>query len=55
VEVVKKGILPGAPVQNPETLKAEIEAGGFKLEQLLPYRGYGMLFFAKTGKVKDRS
>jgi ubiquinone/menaquinone biosynthesis C-methylase UbiE len=51
VEVVKKGIFPGAPVQNPETLKKEIEAGGFKLQQMQPYKGYGMFFFIKTGKV----
>jgi ubiquinone/menaquinone biosynthesis C-methylase UbiE len=47
VEVVKKGIFPGAPVQNPETLKAEIEACNFKLQQMLPYKSYGILFFNK--------
>jgi len=47
VEVVKKGIFPGAPVQNPETLKSEIEAGKFKLEQMLPYKSYGVFFFTK--------
>jgi ubiquinone/menaquinone biosynthesis C-methylase UbiE len=47
VENIKKGIFPGAPVQNPETLKAEIEAVNFKLEKLLPYKTYGILFFVK--------
>ena len=47
VEVIKKGIFPGAPVQNPEALKAEIEAGNFKLEQMQPYKSYGIFFFTK--------
>jgi ubiquinone/menaquinone biosynthesis C-methylase UbiE len=47
VEVVKKGIFPGAPVQNPETLKSEIEAGNFKFQQMLPYKVYGVFFFTK--------
>lgn len=47
VEVVKKGIFPGAPVQNPETLKAEIETGNFKLLKMLPFKNYGVFFFAK--------
>jgi ubiquinone/menaquinone biosynthesis C-methylase UbiE len=47
VEVIKKGIFPGAPVQNPEVLKAEIEAGNFKLEQMQPYKRYGVFFFTK--------
>ena len=47
VEVIKKGIFPGAPVQNPEALKKEIEAGNFKLEQMLPYKRYGIFFFTK--------
>jgi ubiquinone/menaquinone biosynthesis C-methylase UbiE len=47
VEVIKKSIFPGAPVQNPETLKAEIEAGNFKLEQMQPYKNYGIFFFTK--------
>ena len=38
VEVIKRGIFPGAPVQNPETLKAEVESGNFKLKQMLPYK-----------------
>jgi ubiquinone/menaquinone biosynthesis C-methylase UbiE len=49
VEVIKKGIFPGAPVQNPEALKAEIEAGNFKLEQMLPYKRYGI--FCSTKKA----
>src|SRR5208283_4972715 len=47
VEVIKKGIFPGAPVQNPEALKAEIEAGNFKLEQMQSYRRYGIFFSTK--------
>jgi ubiquinone/menaquinone biosynthesis C-methylase UbiE len=49
VEVIKKGIFPGAPVQNPDKLKAEIEASNFKLERLLPFKSYGILFFTKKG------
>src|SRR5208283_5301194 len=49
VEVIKKGIFPGAPVQNPEALKTEIEAGNFKLEQMLPYKRYGI--FCSTKKA----
>jgi ubiquinone/menaquinone biosynthesis C-methylase UbiE len=48
VEVIKKGIFPGAPVQNPDVLKAEIEAASFKLEQMLPYRSYGIFYFSKN-------
>jgi len=49
VEIVKKGIFPEAPVQNPDKLKSEIEAENFKLEKLLPYKSYGVLFFIKNG------
>jgi ubiquinone/menaquinone biosynthesis C-methylase UbiE len=48
VEVVKKGTLPGAPVQNPEVLKAEIEASNFKPEKMLPYKIYGVFLFTKN-------
>ena len=47
VEVIKKGILPGAPVQDPEALKAEFEAGNFAVEQMLHYKSYGIFFSAK--------
>jgi ubiquinone/menaquinone biosynthesis C-methylase UbiE len=47
VEVVKKGILPGAPVQNPEKLKGEVEDGGFTLAKIEPYKDYGVFFFGK--------
>ena len=47
VEVIKKGILPGAPVQNPEVLKAEFEAGNFAVEQMLSHKSYGIFFCAK--------
>ena len=49
VEVIKKGIFPGAPVQNPEVLKAEIKSGNFKLEQMQPYKRYGI--FCSTKKA----
>jgi len=47
VEVIKKSIFPGAPVQNPKALKTEIESGNFKLEQMLPYKSYGIFFLTK--------
>jgi ubiquinone/menaquinone biosynthesis C-methylase UbiE len=47
VEVIKKGFLPSAPVQNPNKLKAEIESENFKLEVMLPYKNYGIFFFNK--------
>jgi len=47
VEVIKKGIFPGAPVQNSEALTAEIETGNFKLKRMLPYKMYGIFFFSK--------
>jgi ubiquinone/menaquinone biosynthesis C-methylase UbiE len=47
VEVIKKGIFHGAPVQNPEALKAEIESGNCKLEQMLPQKNTGIFFFTK--------
>lgn len=49
VEIIKKGIFLGAPVQNPDKLKVEIEAVNLKLEKLLPYKSYGILFFTKKG------
>jgi len=48
VEVVKKGILPGAPVQNPQVLTQEVEAESFKLQQMLPYKNYGVFFFNRN-------
>ena len=47
VEVIKKGFLPEAPVQNPETLKGEVEAGYFNLTQMNQYKNYGVFFFTK--------
>ncbi|MGD0449533.1 MAG: class I SAM-dependent methyltransferase [Candidatus Bathyarchaeia archaeon] len=49
VENIKKGVFPGAPVQNPDKLKAEIEVLNFRLEKLSPYKNYGILFFTKKG------
>jgi len=48
VEVVKKMLFVGAPIQNPENLKSEIQAEGFAFLKMLPYKSFGMLFFAKT-------
>jgi ubiquinone/menaquinone biosynthesis C-methylase UbiE len=48
VEVIKKGVFPSAPLQNPEALKSEIETGNFKLEQTLPYKTYGVLLFRRV-------
>jgi ubiquinone/menaquinone biosynthesis C-methylase UbiE len=47
-EVVKKSIFPGAPVQKPDALKAEVEAGNFELQQMQPYKNYGVFFFTKN-------
>ena len=47
-EIVKKSIVPGAPVQNPETLKAEVESNGFALQQMLPYKSFGIFSFQKA-------
>jgi ubiquinone/menaquinone biosynthesis C-methylase UbiE len=48
VEVIKKGIFAFAPIQNPEALKAEVEAGNFKLQEMKPYKAYGVFVFTKT-------
>jgi ubiquinone/menaquinone biosynthesis C-methylase UbiE len=48
VEASKKGLFPGPPVQNPETLRAEIEAGNFKLVQKQHYRNFCILSFTKN-------
>ncbi len=47
VEVIKKGALPSAPVQIPEVLKAEIETEDFELQQMRPYKSYGIFLFSK--------
>ena len=47
VEVIKKGTVPGAPIQNPQAIKSEAEASNFKLQQMQPYRNYGVFFFTK--------
>jgi ubiquinone/menaquinone biosynthesis C-methylase UbiE len=47
VEVIKKGILPSAPVQNPKMLTSEIESANFKLQNLIPYKSYGVFLFTK--------
>ncbi len=47
VEIIKKGIFPGAPVQNAKALTSEIEAANFKLQELISYKSYGVFFFTK--------
>lgn len=51
VEVVKKGIFPGAPVQDSQALKEEIEAADFELKQMQQYKRYGVFFFSKREAV----
>jgi ubiquinone/menaquinone biosynthesis C-methylase UbiE len=48
VEVIKKGLFAFAPKQNPENLKAEVEAVNFKLQEMKPYKAYGVFLFTKT-------
>ena len=48
VEVINKGIFAFAPMQNPEALKAGVEAGNFKLQEMKPYKAYGVFLFTKT-------
>ncbi len=50
VEVTKKGVIPGAPVQNPQALQAEVEAANFQLNQTQPYKNYSILTFSKNPK-----
>jgi len=47
VEVIKKHLIPGAPIQNSAELQAKVEADGYKLQTLTPYRLYGIFFFTK--------
>jgi ubiquinone/menaquinone biosynthesis C-methylase UbiE len=48
VEVIKKGLFAFAHKQNPENLKAEVEAVNFKLQEMKPYKAYGVFLFTKT-------
>jgi hypothetical protein len=48
VEVIKKATFALAPMQNPETLTAEVEAANFKLQEMKPYKAYGVFLFTKT-------
>jgi ubiquinone/menaquinone biosynthesis C-methylase UbiE len=47
VEVIKKSIVPGAPIQNPQAIKSTVEASNFKLQEMQPYKNYGVFFFTK--------
>jgi ubiquinone/menaquinone biosynthesis C-methylase UbiE len=47
VETTKKGIIPGAPLQNPQTIQTEVESANFKHLQSLPYKNYSILIFTK--------
>ena len=48
VEVIKKGSFAFAPMQNPQVLTAQVEADGFKLQEMKPYKAYGVFLFNKT-------
>ena len=48
VEIIKKGIIPGAPVQKPQNVQAEVTAVNFNLQKMEPYRNYGAFFFTKN-------
>jgi len=49
VERVKKGLLPGPPVQDPDALKEEVESSGlFRLQSTLPRGGLSVLIFGKS-------
>lgn len=47
VSIKEKHIQHGARVQNPDKLKDEVEALGFKLEKLWSHKSYGILLFTK--------
>ncbi len=47
VEVIRSGIFAFAPKQNPEVIKAEVEASNFKLQEMTPYKFYGIFLFTK--------
>ncbi len=47
-EVVRRGLLSGAPLQNPKALEEELERGGFKLQKTLTYKSYGVFFFSNS-------
>ncbi len=46
-EVIKRGLLSAAPLQNPKALEEDVMRGGFKLQKTLPYDSYGVFFFSK--------
>ncbi len=48
VEVVKKGLLPGAPIQNPQAITSEVEKEKLKLEKMVSIKRYGAFFFTKS-------
>ena len=49
VELIRRSFFVGAPVQKPEVLTPEVEAGGFKLRELIPYKVFGVFCFIKKG------
>lgn len=52
VEVVKKSMFPGAPVQSPDVLRAEVEELGlFSLHKTSPYCRFAVFFFTKNASV----
>jgi SAM-dependent methyltransferase len=49
VERVKKGLLPGPPVQDPDALKVEVEGSGlFRLQRTLSCGGLGVMIFDRS-------
>ncbi|HVP23279.1 MAG TPA: class I SAM-dependent methyltransferase [Conexivisphaerales archaeon] len=49
VERVKKGLMPGPPVQDPEALRSEVESSGpFRLALKLPLGSYAVLVFERN-------
>jgi ubiquinone/menaquinone biosynthesis C-methylase UbiE len=48
VVVIKKSTFAFAPIQNPETLKVEVEAEKFNLQEMKPYKAYGVFLFTKA-------
>ena len=47
VEVIKKSTFAFAPIQNPEKIKAKVEASNFKLQEIKSYKAYSVFMFAK--------
>jgi ubiquinone/menaquinone biosynthesis C-methylase UbiE len=53
IEAIKKSIIPGAPIQNTQTIEAEVSEANFKLQQLMPYKNYGIFFSSKNNQQQS--